>query len=65
MARKVDIEESTDEQRKVVVCESCSRASCWQGIFYFDDAWDTGTAEKTISELKQLDLESEDYWMEP
>lgn len=48
--------------KKVTVCNKCLRASCWQGYFYCDDYINAGTVEKRINELKQLNLESSDYW---
>lgn len=47
---------------KVVVCDACLRASCWQGIFYCDDYKTAGTIEKTVEELRQLAREHPSYW---
>ena len=49
-------------KRTDTVCAACLRASCWQGIFYCDEAKDAGTVEKTRAELEALALESPDYW---
>ena len=51
-------------KRKVTVCASCLRASCWQGEFYCDEFKHIGTTEKTVGELQKLDRESSDYWSE-
>jgi hypothetical protein len=50
------------DERIVIVCEACEQACCWQGKFMCDDARHAGTAEKTIRELKILDLENPCYW---
>jgi len=49
---------------KITVCDKCLRACCWQGILMCDESMEAGTTEKTISELKKLNLEHEDYWKE-
>ena len=49
---------------RVVVCDHCLRASCWQGIFYCDDYKTAGTTEKTVAELQALGRENPDYWKE-
>jgi len=46
----------------VTVCDKCLMASCWQGIFMCDAAYRAGTLEKTIEELKNLNLEHPSYW---
>lgn len=48
--------------KTITVCNKCLRACCWNGIFMCDDAQTAGTVEKTIAELKALDLEHPDYW---
>lgn len=52
------------KERKITVCDKCLRACCWQGIFMCDDAYEAGTTEKTISQLKKLKKEHSDYWEE-
>ena len=47
---------------KILVCDKCLRASCWQGIFMCDDAQKAGTVEKTVDELCKLKLEFPSYW---
>lgn len=47
---------------KVVVCNKCLRACCWQGIFFCEDYMNAGTTEKSISELKMLNREHPSYW---
>jgi len=46
----------------VTVCDHCLQASCWQGIFYCDEYQTAGTVEKTIEELRALNLEHPSYW---
>ena len=48
----------------ITVCSNCLRASCWLGYFYCDEYKTAGIIEKSISELKELQLESPDYWKE-
>ena len=40
----------------VTVCSACLQASCWQGIFYCDAYKSAGTVERTIEQLKVLNL---------
>lgn len=47
---------------KITVCDKCLTASCWQGFFMCDDSKFAGTVEKTIDELKELNLEHSSYW---
>jgi len=47
---------------KITVCDKCLKASCWQGLFMCDNARLAGTVQKTISELKELNLEHSSYW---
>ncbi len=54
--------EQDDDTRLVTVCSACLCASCWQGEFYCDDYRIAGTVEKTVEELKQLNLENACYW---
>lgn len=53
---------STARRPFITVCDKCLQASCWQGIFMCDEAQFAGTVEKTIDELKALNLEHPDYW---
>jgi len=55
-------EQQIQEEQLITVCDKCFMASCWQGIFVCEDYYWAGTTQKTIKELKQLDLESPDYW---
>jgi hypothetical protein len=48
----------------VTVCDKCLQATCWQGIFMCWESGTAGTVEKTIDELKALDLEHPSYWEE-
>lgn len=51
-----------DDTRKVTVCDACSQASCWNGIFMCQESDHAGTVDLTVGELKILDLEHSDYW---
>lgn len=53
-----------DDNRTVTVCSACLQASCWQGKFFCDDYGTAGTVEKTVSELRKLNLENPAYWAE-
>ena len=57
-----DFDDDFDDERIIIVCEACERACCWQGNFMCDDARHAGTVNKTIRELKDLDLEDSFYW---
>ena len=46
----------------VTVCDRCLRATCWHGNFMCDDAKNAGTVEKTVDELRKLNLENPCYW---
>ncbi len=46
----------------VTVCESCRRASCWQGHRYCDESRGAGTVQETRTALALLNLESSHYW---
>ena len=48
----------------IKVCDKCLQASCWQGEFYCDEYKTAGTVEKSIEELKKLNLENPSYWVE-
>lgn len=50
------------EKKLVEVCDNCKQASCWYGEFMCDNARGAGTVKKTVSELRVMKLESEDYW---
>lgn len=53
-----------DEDRKVTVCASCLRACCWHGEFMCDDARTADVTKMNISDLRKLDRESADYWVD-
>lgn len=53
-----------NQERKVVVCDKCLKATCWQGMFMCDDARTAGTCERTVWELTALNLEHPSYWQE-
>lgn len=48
--------------KTITVCNKCFRASCWQGIFMCDESYNAGITEMTIPQLKEKDLEHEQYW---
>ena len=48
--------------KKITVCDKCLTASCWQGLFMCDDSKFAGTVQKTLEELKELNLEHPSYW---
>lgn len=47
----------------ITVCDSCLRASCWQGSFMCENHKSAGTTTKTIRELKELGKENSFYWL--
>lgn len=49
-------------QKTITVCDKCLQASCWQGIFMCWESLEAGTVEKTVAELRELDLESPSFW---
>ncbi len=50
-------------ETKVIVCDKCFQATCWQGIFMCHQAYEAGTVEKTIYELMKLGpLEHPENW---
>lgn len=52
----------TDDQRTITVCDFCLRAACWQGKHMCGDYLTAGTVEKTVAELRKLDLEHPCFW---
>lgn len=46
----------------VTVCNSCLTAACWQGCFYCEKFKTAGTTERTVGELRRLNLEHPSYW---
>lgn len=53
-----------DDNDLITVCSDCLRASCWQGYFFCDKAFDpdSSTVHKTRKELESLALEDPRYW---
>ena len=49
-------------KKKVLVCSQCARASCWYGEFMCEDARGAGLRILTVSDLRKLDREHEDFW---
>lgn len=56
---------STDESRRILVCDKCLMASCWSYVFPCDYAQHAGTTTRTIAELRELDREHPSYWERP
>lgn len=52
------------EDRRVTVCSECQTAACWQGLFMCEDARNAGAVNKSIRELRALDLEHPSFWGE-
>ena len=50
------------DDQKITVCSACLRACCWQGYYMCDTARSAGTVEKTVAELRELNLEDGDWW---
>jgi len=50
------------DDKKITVCSSCLKASCWQGIFFCQHYLEAGTVEMTVGELKKLGREHPSYW---
>lgn len=46
----------------VEVCNSCFRASCWQGEFYCDNYKTAGTTKVSVDTLRREKKESPHYW---
>ena len=53
------------DDRRVMVCASCLRASCWQGLLYCDEARTASTTVMTVRALRRLARESPSYWQDP
>ena len=47
----------------IAVCSACLQASCWNGVFYCDEYKSAAYVEKTVDELRALNLEHPDHWM--
>lgn len=50
------------DDRAVLVCDLCNKASCWKGEFMCDDANCAGVKHLTVRQLKTLNLEHERFW---
>lgn len=53
------------DDRLVAVCDSCLRASCWQGEFSCERYRTAGMKLVARSELTALAIEAEHYWDRP
>jgi len=51
-----------DNNREVLVCAECHRASCWYGEFYCDRSRFANVVVLTVKQLKELNLEDSAYW---
>jgi hypothetical protein len=51
-----------DNQRLVLVCSSCLRASCLRGLFPCEESQTAGVATKMVEELEILLREHPDFW---
>lgn len=52
----------SNQEEMITVCDSCLRASCWQGVFYCDNYFSAGTIQMTRKELAILGRESHAYF---
>lgn len=59
-----DRQSNQDEDRIVTVCDKCLTACCWRGELMCYEAKEAGTVEKTVKELKVMNLEHPSYYME-
>ena len=50
------------DQRKVMVCDECLRASCWYGELHCGNAVFAGAKVLKIAELEPLRREHPDNW---
>lgn len=50
------------DNKRVEVCSECKRASCWYGEFMCEYARNADTIVLTAGELRELNLENEEYW---
>jgi len=50
------------ETMRITVCSECLQASCWHSQFYCDKYKTAGTVDKTVKELRAMNLEHESYW---
>jgi hypothetical protein len=48
----------------ITVCSACLTAACWHGRFYCEAYRTAGTVEKTEAELRALERESPDNWLD-
>jgi len=46
---------------KIIVCATCFRASCWNGIFYCDDYQNAGIVWRTKAQLLRMKKEHPSY----
>lgn len=50
------------DDKLIVVCDKCKRASCIKGLFYCDSHQTAGMIQVPISKLKEFALEHSDNW---
>ena len=53
-----------EDERMITVCAACLCASCWQGAFMCDEAYNVGTVDLPISNLREMGREHPQYWEE-
>ena len=56
------MKQESEDERMIWVCKACLRASCWHGEFYCEEYRVADVIQKSIKELKSLDLEHPSYW---
>jgi hypothetical protein len=53
----------TDERaREVAVCSACKRASCFQGVWFCEEARSASVVWLSVDVLRELDREHPCYW---
>ena len=57
-----DAELDAIEQREIVVCARCERASCWQSQFALCGEWAIGPKRISVAELRRKGLEDPRFW---
>lgn len=50
------------ENKIIQVCSECGTASCWYGEIMCFENYSADIVEKTVAELRDGNLENEEYW---
>jgi hypothetical protein len=50
------------KEKLITVCAACLRASCWQGVYYCDEASNSATVQLPRSKLIALRREHPSFW---